>query len=74
MKSVRIVIGYFPEQNVGYVKTVSSTERVCYWKEKWSAEGAIVRTGISYYSNDKKKAYQNLKEKLIKEIQNAGKN
>lgn len=70
MKCVRVVIGYFPSKNTGYIKQVSSNERIVYWKEKWIAEGAIVRAGISYYQKDKQNAYESLKKKLIKEIQN----
>lgn len=74
MRCVRIVVGYFPDRNIGYVKQVGSNERVVYWKEKWRAEGAVVRAGLSYYQDDKQYAYESLKKKLIKEIQNAGKN
>lgn len=74
MRCVRIVVGYFPDRNTGYIKQVSSNERVAYWKEKWGAEGAIVRAGLSYYQENKQYAYESLKKKLIKEIQNAGKN
>ena len=74
MWCVRIVVGYFPDRNTGYVKQVDSNERVVYWKEKWRAEGAVVRAGLSYYQDNKQYAYESLKKKLIKEIQNAGKN
>lgn len=74
MRCVRIVVGYFPDRNTGYVKQVDSNERVVYWKEKWRAEGAVVRAGLSYYQDNKQYAYESLKKKLIKEIQNAGKN
>ena len=74
MKCVRIIVGYFPDKNTGYVKQVNSNERVAYWKEKWTSEGAIVRAGLSYYQSDKQNAYESLKRKLIKEIKNAGKN
>lgn len=73
MRCIRIVVGYFPDRNTSYVKQVSSNERVAYWKEKWRAEGAVVRAGLSYYQDDKQYAYESLKKKLIKEIQNARK-
>ena len=34
MRCVRIVVGYFPDRNTGYIKQVGSNERVAYWKEK----------------------------------------
>ena len=73
MKCVRVVIGYFPSSNTGYIKQVSSSERIVYWKDKWTQQGAIVRAGISYYQKDKQNAYESLKRKLIKEIQNGQK-
>ena len=66
MRCVRIVVGYFPDRNTGYIKQVGSNER--------GAEGAVVRAGLSYYQENKQYAYESLKKKLIKEIQNAGKN